>query len=58
MAILEKVFTPSETEEVEMTIYPSAVSYFEKEWSIYGTNDKDQSRNFIISSNKKSLFSR
>ncbi|QBJ66105.1 hypothetical protein C3496_06545 [Bacillus anthracis] len=47
---------PSGIEEVEMTIYPNTVSYFEKEWSIYGTNDKDISRSFIVSSNNKNYI--
>lgn len=50
---IRKSIAPTGTEEVEMTIYPNTVSYFEKEWSIYGTNDKDMSRSFIVSSNNK-----
>ncbi|WP_226530352.1 Tn7-like element transposition protein TnsE [Metabacillus niabensis] len=50
---IRKSIAPAEAKEVEMTIYPNTVSYFEKEWSIYGTLDKDMSRSFIVSSNNK-----
>ncbi|MEC1158168.1 hypothetical protein [Cytobacillus horneckiae] len=53
---ISKSIAPAGTEEVEMTIYPNTVSYFEKEWSIYGTNDKDISRSFIVSSNNKNYI--
>lgn len=53
---IRKSIASAETEEVEMTIYPNTVSYFEKEWSIYGTNDKDMSRSFIVSSNNKNYI--
>jgi hypothetical protein len=46
---ISKSIAPAGTEEVEIKIYPNAVKYFEKEWSIYGTNDKDISRSFIVS---------
>lgn len=46
---IRKSIPPAGAEEVEVTIYPNTVSYFEKEWSIYGTNDKDMSRSFIVS---------
>ncbi|GAA0322709.1 hypothetical protein GCM10008967_11510 [Bacillus carboniphilus] len=51
---ISKSIPPVGTDEVEITIYPSDVSYFEKEWIIYGTNDKDMSRSFTVSyKNKK-----
>lgn len=53
---ISRSIAPEGTEEVEMSIYPNAVSYFEKEWSIYGTNDKDMSRSFIISFNNKNYI--
>lgn len=53
---ISKSIAPVGTEEVEMTIYPNTVSYFEKEWSIYGTNDKDMSCSFIVSSNNKNYI--
>ncbi|WP_238536201.1 hypothetical protein [Ureibacillus thermosphaericus] len=54
---IRKSIPSAGTEEVEMTIYPNAVRYFEKEWSIYGTNDKDMSRSFIVSyKNKKYIL--
>ncbi|WP_368500717.1 Tn7-like element transposition protein TnsE [Bacillus sp. HSTU-bmb18] len=39
---------PSGIGEVEITIYPNAVTYSERDWSIFGTNDKDVSRSFIV----------
>ncbi|MEE6132825.1 Tn7-like element transposition protein TnsE [Priestia sp. GS2] len=53
---VSKSIAPEGTREIEMTIYPSAVGYFEKEWSIYGTNDKDMSRSFIVSFNNKNYI--
>lgn len=53
---IRKSIAPIGTEEVEMTIYPNTVSYFEKEWSIYGTNDKDKSRSFNVSSHNKNYI--
>lgn len=47
---------PAGTEEVEITIYSNIVSYFQKKWNIYGTNDKDLSRSFIVSSNNKNYI--
>lgn len=53
---INKSIAPTGTEDVEITVYPNSVSYFEKEWNIYGTNDKDMSRNFIVSSNSKNYI--
>ncbi|MGD7009325.1 Tn7-like element transposition protein TnsE [Metabacillus sp. 84] len=53
---VSKSIAPEGTREIEMTIYPSAVGYFEKEWSIYGTSDKDMSRSFIVSFNNKNYI--
>ncbi|MGE7599600.1 Tn7-like element transposition protein TnsE [Lysinibacillus fusiformis] len=39
---------PKKTEEIDITIYPDKVNTHEKEWDIYGTNDKDISRSFIV----------
>ncbi|MGO0711602.1 Tn7-like element transposition protein TnsE [Bacillus subtilis] len=48
---------PSGIEEVEITIYPNAVTYSERAWSIFGTNDKDVSRSFTVSyRNKKYIL--
>ncbi|PEO42227.1 hypothetical protein COF01_22100 [Bacillus pseudomycoides] len=44
---------PSGIEEVEITIYPNAVTYSERDWSIFGTNDKDVSRSFTVSYQNK-----
>ena len=48
---------PSGIEEVEITIYPNAVTYSERDWSIFSTNDKDVSRSFTVSyQNKKYIL--
>ncbi|MGN4437704.1 Tn7-like element transposition protein TnsE [Bacillus cereus group sp. MYBK69-1] len=48
---------PSGIEEVEITIYPNTVTYSERDWSIFGTNDKDVSRSFTVSyRNKKYIL--
>ncbi|GLC89704.1 Tn7-like element transposition protein TnsE [Lysinibacillus piscis] len=45
---IRKSIPPNETEGVEITIYPDMVSLHEKEWEIFGTDDKDISRSFIV----------
>lgn len=50
---ISKSIEPVETEEVDITIFPNTVTYSEREWSIYGTNEKDISRSFIASFNNK-----
>lgn len=45
--------TPAGTEEVDITIFPNAVTYSEREWVIFGTNHKDISRSFIVSYKNK-----
>ncbi|MGY2611206.1 Tn7-like element transposition protein TnsE [Bacillus pretiosus] len=48
---------PSGIEEVEIIIYPNAVTYSKRAWSIFGTNDKDVSRSFTVSyRNKKYIL--
>lgn len=48
---------PSGIEEVEIAIYPNAVTYSERNWSIFGTNDKDVSRSFtVLYRNKKYIL--
>ncbi|WP_020060797.1 Tn7-like element transposition protein TnsE [Bacillus sp. 123MFChir2] len=48
---------PSGIEEVEIKIYPNTVTYSERDWSIFGTNDKDVSRSFTVSyQNKKYIL--
>ena len=46
---------PSGIEEVEITIYPNAVTYSERDWSIFSTNDKDVSRSFTVSYQNKNI---
>lgn len=54
---ISKSIVPTGTDEVEITIYPSDVNYSEKEWSIFGTKDKDISRSFTVSyKNKKYIL--
>ncbi|MEC1722662.1 Tn7-like element transposition protein TnsE [Schinkia azotoformans] len=54
---ISKSVAPVGTDEVEITICPNDVTYSEREWSIYGTNDKDKSRSFIVSyKNKKYIL--
>lgn len=53
---IRKSIAPAGTEEVGMTIYPNNIVYFQKEWSIYGTDDKDMSSNCIVSTNNKNYI--
>ena len=46
---------PSGTEEVEITICPKDVTYSERDWSIFGTKDKDVSRSFTVSYQNKNI---
>ncbi|MFY3791815.1 Tn7-like element transposition protein TnsE [Ureibacillus sp. MALMAid1270] len=50
---IRKSIAPVGTDEIEITIYPNNVSFFEREWAIFGTNDKDISRSFIVSCENK-----
>lgn len=50
---INKSIIPTGAKDIEITVYPNSVRYFEKEWSILGTNDKDMSRSIIVSSNSK-----
>ncbi|MDM5250812.1 Tn7-like element transposition protein TnsE [Lysinibacillus sp. G4S2] len=51
---IRKSVPPQGTDEVDITIYPNMVNIHEKEWEIYGTDDKDISRNFIIKQGNRS----
>ncbi len=46
---------PSGIKEVEITIYRNAMTYSERDWSIFGTNDKDVSRSFTVSYQNKNI---
>ncbi|MEX3748289.1 MULTISPECIES: Tn7-like element transposition protein TnsE [Lysinibacillus] len=51
---IKKSIPPGETKEIEITIYPNKVNTHEREWRIYGTNDKDISRSFIVKHGNRS----
>ena len=53
---IRKSIPPGETEEVEITIYRNKVNNHEKEWEIYGTDDKDISRSFIVKQDNRSYI--
>lgn len=53
---IRKSTPPEETEEVEITIHPNKVAFYEKEWCVQGTNDKDVSRSFIVKQRNKSYI--
>lgn len=53
---IRKSIPPKETEEIEITIYPNKVNIHEKEWGIYGTDDKDISRSFIVKQDNRSYI--
>lgn len=54
---IRKSIAPQGVVETEITIHPNTVNYSEREWSIYGTNDHDVSRSFIVSfQNKKYIL--
>ncbi len=46
---------PSGIEEVEITIYPNAMTY-SKRSDIFGTNDKDVSRSYTVSYQNKKIY--
>lgn len=53
---IRKNVPPNETQEVEITIYPNMVNIHKKEWVIYGTDDKDVSRSFIVKQGNRSYI--
>jgi len=44
--IVSRSIVPPKTEEVEITIYPNEVSYFESEWTIFKTEETTLSNGF------------
>ncbi|WEG12605.1 hypothetical protein PU629_21370 [Pullulanibacillus sp. KACC 23026] len=50
---INKSTASTDTEEVDITISSNNVTFSEREWSIFGTNDKDISRSFTVSYNDK-----
>lgn len=50
---LQYIKPPENIEEVEITIYPDAVRYSERNWTVQGTGDIDKSRSFSITYNNK-----
>lgn len=47
---------PQEAQEMDITIYPNRVQYYEKPWSIFGSDDSANSRSFIFPFNSKSVI--
>lgn len=47
---------PQGTREVDITIYPNRVNYYEKAWNIQGSDDPALSRSFIFSFDGKSVI--
>lgn len=46
---------PRDAKEVDITIYPNDVRYYEKPWKILGSNDPATSRSFIFSFQEKNV---
>src|SRR5699024_4110765 len=46
---------PQVIQEVDITIYPGLVQYYEKLWNVYGSNDTATSRSFIFSFEGKNV---
>lgn len=44
--IVSESIAPAPTEEIEITIYPNQVKYFESEWKILNTEEKTKSTGF------------
>lgn len=44
--IVSESIAPAPTEEIEITIYPDQVKYFESEWKIFNTGEKTKSTGF------------
>ncbi|MGM9986958.1 MAG: Tn7-like element transposition protein TnsE [Bacillaceae bacterium] len=44
--IVSQSIAPAKTEEVEITIYPNQVNYFESEWTIFKTEETTSSNGF------------
>src|SRR5699024_12437657 len=47
---------PQDAREVDITIYPNSVKYFEKPWKIPGNNDPATSRSFVFSFNGRNII--
>lgn len=47
--------SPQGVREVDITIYPKRVKYYEKSWNIQGSNDPATSRSFIFSFNGRNV---
>src|SRR5699024_12547675 len=48
--------SPQDAREVDITIYPNSVKYFEKPWKIPGNNDPATSRSFVFSFNGRNII--
>ncbi|ASC51679.1 MULTISPECIES: Tn7-like element transposition protein TnsE [Staphylococcus] len=47
---------PQGVQEVDITIYPNRVQYYEKLWNVHGSNDPATSRSFIFSFEGKNVI--
>jgi len=47
---------PKDAREVDITIYPNSVKYFEKPWKIPGSNDPATSRSFVFFFNGRNII--
>ncbi|WP_335870904.1 Tn7-like element transposition protein TnsE [Bacillus sp. 2205SS5-2] len=47
---------PEGVQEIDMTVYPNKVKYYERPWSIHGSSDPATSRSFVFSFNRKNVF--
>src|SRR5699024_2668641 len=48
--------SPQDPRDVDITIYPNSVKYFEKPWKIPGNNDPATSRSFVFSFNGRNII--
>lgn len=53
---IRKSNPPQGIEEIEMTIYPDNVSFYERDWKIQGTYDQDVSSSFIVKQGNRSYI--
>lgn len=51
---IKKSSPPLGTEEIDMIIHPSMVSTYNRDWKVYGTEDWDVSRSFIVKKGNQS----
>ncbi|WP_017473127.1 Tn7-like element transposition protein TnsE [Amphibacillus jilinensis] len=54
--VITTSFPPQGVREVDITIYPNIVKYYEKPWNIRGSTDRATSRSFVFPSNGKNII--